>query len=207
MHLPDGIIPLDHVFFYWLISLIAVGIFFFRLSKNKDQKERRIILTAILSAATIIASSITVPSPFGIPIHFFLIPLVVIILGPFNGIFTVFLALLVQTLIGLGGLTVLGVNIFVLGVILCLSTYIFYTIVSRLNETIGVFLGTLLGILVATLAHIIILVIAGLANLEMLLITLIPFYLFIGIIEGFISAFIIQFIDKIKPEVLKLDKI
>jgi len=207
MHLPDGLIPLDQVVIYWIISLIALAMFFVRLSEDTNQKDKRIVLTAVLTAATIIASSISIPSPFGIPMHFFIIPLVVIILGPFNGILVTFLSLLIQTLIGLGGLTVLGANVFVLGVVLCLATYITYTFISRLNENIAVFIGTVMGIVLATIAHIAILILAGLANLEMLLLTLVPFYLFIGIMEGFVTAFIVQFIEKIKPELLLMDKI
>jgi cobalt/nickel transport system permease protein len=206
MHLPDGLIPLDQVFIYWLISLIALAMFFFRLSKDKNQKDKRIILTGILSAATIIGSSISVPSPFGIPMHFFLIPLVVIILGPLNGILVAFLSLSIQAFFGLGGLTVLGVNVFVLGVVLCLSTHIFYTIFSKFNEEVGVFTGTVVGILLATVAHFIILLFAGRVTLEILLFYLL-IYSFIGVIEGFVNAFIIQFIEKIKPEILNLKKI
>jgi cobalt/nickel transport system permease protein len=207
MHLPDGIIPLDQATIYWIISLIAIGIFFFRLSKHPDQKDRRLVLSAVLAAVTIIAGSITVPSPFGIPMHFFLIPLVVIILGPFNGTIITFLSLMVQTLIGLGGFTVVGANVLVMGVILPLTVYGCYKLFSKFNENVGIFLGTFMGIVAATIAQIIILVIADASDLKMLIFTLVPFYLFIGIIEGFITNLIVSFIKTMKGEILTLDKI
>ncbi|KZX16873.1 cobalt transport protein CbiM precursor [Methanobrevibacter cuticularis] len=207
MHLPDGIIPLDQAVIYWIISLIAIGIFFFRLSKHPNQKDRRLILSAILAAATIVASSITIPSPFGIPMHFFIIPLVVIILGPFNGTLITFLSLIVQTLIGLGGFTVVGANVLVMGVVLPLATYACYKAFYKFNESLAIFLGTFLGILAATIAQIVVLIIADASDLQMLILTLLPFYLFIGIIEGFITNLIISFIRNLKGEILTLDKI
>lgn len=208
MHLPDGMLPLDQALIYWIIVIICLGIFFFRLSRiGEDQRSRRLVLTAVLTAATIVVSTITVPSPFGIPIHFFLIPFVVIILGPFSGTVVSFLALLVQSLIGEGGLTVIGANTFSMGIVLALSVYIIYKIISRFNESFGIFLGTFLGILIAAFVQIFMLVIGDVASFETLAPVFAVYYLFIGIIEGFITAFVISFIEKLKPEILTLKKI
>ena len=208
MHLPDGMMPLNQALIYWIIVIICLVIFFFRLSSvEEDQRVKRLVLTAILTAATIIVSTITVPSPFGIPMHFFLIPLVVIILGPFSGTTVTFFALLIQSLIGLGGLTVIGANVFVIGTVLGLSVYCIYKIISKFNESFGIFIGTLFGIFIATITQIIILVIGGVATFEMLLPIFTAYYLFIGIIEGFITTFIVSLIEKIKPEFLTLKKI
>jgi len=209
MHLPDGMLPLDQAVVYWIIVIICLGIFFFRLyGLNEDQKGRRLVLTALLTAATIVVSAITVPSPFGIPMHFFLIPLVVVILGPFSGVTVTFLALLIQSLMaGLGGLTVIGPNTFAIGVALGLSAYIVYKVLSRFNESAGVFTGTLLGIFIAAFSQIFILVIGGLATFETLLPLFTVYYLFIGVIEGFITTFIVSLIEKLKPEILTLEHV
>ena len=55
-----------------------------------------IVKTAILAAATVVVSSLSIPSPFGVPIHFFLIPLVAILLGPLSGVAVEFLCLVAQ---------------------------------------------------------------------------------------------------------------
>ena len=94
-----------------------------------------------------------------------------------------------------------------MGIVLSLSTHVVYTFISRFNKTVGVFIGTFMGITAATITHIFILVFSDIANLNTLLFTLVPFYLFIGIIEGFATAFIVQFIEEIKPEILKIKKI
>ena len=65
MHLPDGIIPLNQALVYWVIMIIALLIFSYKMSKN--QSEQRFVLIALLSVATVVATSISIPSPFGVP--------------------------------------------------------------------------------------------------------------------------------------------
>jgi len=207
MHLMDGIIPLWQAAIYWIITIISISIYLFKLSKTED-KERKVVYTAIFTAAAIVASSISIPSPFGVSMHFFLIPLVVIILGPLSGIAVAFLCLIVQfLLLGMGGATVLGANTLTIGIALSLSTYIFYKLIAELDDRLCIFAGTFMGIIMATIVQVLILLWAGVANLEMLMFTLIPFYMFIAVIEGIANVFIVSFISKVKPDLLKLEKI
>lgn len=133
--------------------------------------------------------------------------MVVIILGPFSGTIVSFLAFLVQSFIGLGGLTVIGPNVFIMGTVLGLSVYVIYKIISRFNESFGIFIGTFLGILIAAFTQILILVIGDVATFKTLMPVFTAYYLFIGIIEGFITTFIVSLIEKLKPEILTLRKI
>lgn len=204
MHLPDGIIPLNQALVYWVIMIIALLIFSYKMSKN--QSEQRFVLIALLSVATVVATSISIPSPFGVPIHFFLIPLVVILLGPLNGIAVSFLSLVVQLFLGMGGLTTLGANVCAMGIALSIGTYIFYILVSKFSKTIGIFVATLMGIIFATLTQISILVISGSTSLEILIYSLLPFYLFVGLIESFATTLIVSTIERVKPDLITLDK-
>ncbi|MDI6724599.1 MAG: energy-coupling factor ABC transporter permease [Methanobacterium sp.] len=207
MHLPDGLIPLWQSVIYWILTIAILIIYLFKLSRN-EETEKRTVYTAIFAAAAVTVSSISIPSPFGVPMHFFLIPIVAILLGPLSGAFVAFLCLIVQfLLLGFGGITTMGANTLTIGVALSFSTYIFYKLSFELNESLSVFSGTLMGIVIATLTQVVILVAAGVATLEMLMATLIPFYLFIGVIEGVANVFIVSFIAKVKPELLKLNKI
>ena len=56
----------------------------------------------------------------------------------------------------------------------------------------------------ATFGQVMILILSGAMNLNSLLATLVPFYLFIGVIEGFANVVIIYAIRKIKPEIMDL---
>ena len=133
MHIPDGLIPMDQAIVYWIITIVVLAIFFIKLSKKVNMEER-LVLTAVLTAATVVATSLSIPSPFGIPMHFFLIPLVVILLGPLNATLVCFLALLTQAVfLGMGGITTLGANVLVMGVSLSFVTSIVYGLFKNIN--------------------------------------------------------------------------
>lgn len=207
MHLPDGIVPLNQAIIYWVITLIIISIFFYKFSKDEN-KEKRIISIAIFSVFTVTVTSLSIPSPLGVPIHFFLIPLVAILLGPLTSNIVSFISLLMQAiLLNMGGITILGANFIVMGLILSYVSYGFYVLFKDLNKKIAIFASTIIGIMAATFGQVAILLISGAMNFDVLLATLIPFYLFISIIEGFANTIIISAIEKIKPEIIEMEKI
>lgn len=206
MHLPDGIIPLEQSILYWCITIVIVAIFSYLFSKN-DDKEKSTVLIALFSVFFVVITAMSIPSPLGVPIHFFLIPLVAILLGPFNGSIVSFFGLLIQALaLDMGGIVCFGANFLVIGVIVSFATFGLYRVLVNLNEKIAIFLATIGGIIFATFGQVLILVLSGAMNFDSLLATLVPFYLFIGIIEGFANIIIIYSIKRIKPEIMEIHK-
>ena len=207
MHLPDGIVPLNQAIIYWLITLIIISVFFYKFSKDEN-KEKRIISIAIFSVFTVTVTSLSIPSPLGVPIHFFLIPLVAILLGPLTSNIVSFISLLVQAiLLNMGGITILGANFIVMGLILSYVSYGFYILFKDLNKKVAIVASTIIGIMAAAFAQVAILLISGAMNFDVLLATLIPFYLFLSIIEGFANTILITAIEQIKPEISEMEKI
>ena len=207
MHLPDGIISFEQAMIYWIITLIIILLFFYKFSKDEN-KEKRIISIALFSVFTIVITSLSIPSLFGVPIHFFLIPLIAMILGPFSSTIVSFIALLMQVFtLNMGGITSLGANFIVIGFILPIVTYSFYKLFLNLNKKLAIFGSTIIGIIAATFGQVGILLISGAMNFDLLLSTLVPFYLFISIIEGFCNVVIITSIEKIKPELIEINEI
>ena len=207
MHLPDGIVPLNQAIIYWILTLIIISIFFYKFSKDEN-KEKRIISIAIFSVFTVTVTSLSIPSPLGVPIHFFLIPLVAILLGPLTSNIVSFISLLVQAiLLNMGGITILGANFIVMGLILSYVCYGFYILFKDLNKKVAIFASTIIGIMAATFGQVAVLLISGAMNFDVLLTTLIPFYLFISLIEGFANIIIITAIEQIKPEIMEMEKI
>lgn len=207
LHLPDGLIPLWQSIVYWMVTIIFIGIYSFKLSRH-EEKESLIVKTAILAAATVVVSSLSIPSPFGVPIHFFLIPLVAILIGPLSGVVVEFLCLIAQFfMLGMGGITSLGANTITMGVVLSFSTYLFYRLASNLDTRMGVFSGTFMGIVLASIFQVLILLAAGVATLDVLLATLVPFYLFVAVLEATANLLIVSFIFRSKPELLNLNKL
>lgn len=206
MHLPDGIIPFEQAIVYWCITIVIVAIFSYLFSKNED-KEKTTVLIALFSVFFVVITSLSIPSPLGVPIHFFLIPLVAILLGPFNGSIVSFFGLLIQALaLNMGGIVCFGANFLVIGVIVSFTTYGLYQVLVNLDEKIAIFLATIGGIIFATFGQVLILMLSGAMNFDSLLATLVPFYLFIGIIEGFANIIIIYSIKRIKPELMEINK-
>jgi cobalt/nickel transport system permease protein len=207
MHIPDGLIPLDQSMIYLAISLIILAISFYYYSKKADMG-KRLVLTGILTAITIVATSLTIPSPMGIPMHFFIIPLVVLILGPFNAVLVSFLALLVQAfMLGMGGVTTLGVNVLDMGIILSFVVYGVYRVFLNVNVRLAIFISTVAGILAATVTQIAVLTIANTTSLEVLLASLLPYYLMVGVIEGIINIVILEFISRTNNSILEIEKV
>jgi cobalt/nickel transport system permease protein len=207
MHIPDGLIPFEQAMIYLAVGLIIVAVSFYHVSK-KTGMEKRLVLSGVLTAITVVATSVTIPSPMGIPMHFFVIPLVVLILGPFNAILVSFLSLLVQALgIGEGGITTLGINVLDMGIILSCVVYFVYKLFSSINERFAIFSSTVAGILAATLIQILILVLANTTSLEVLLASLLPYYLMIGIIEGIVNVIILEFISRTNNNILEIEKV
>ena len=167
MHIPDGLIPMDQAIVYWIITIVVLAIFFIKLSKKVNMEER-LVLTAVLTAATVVATSLSIPSPFGIPMHFFLIPL---------------------------------------GVSLSFVTSIVYGLFKNINGRLSIFLSTIFGILAATVVQIIILLLTNTTSLEVLLASLLPFYLVVAFIEAFINVIIVELIFNTRPEIENIEKV
>ena len=94
-----------------------------------------------------------------------------------------------------------------MGLILSYVCYGFYTLFEDLNKKVAIFASTIIGIMAATFGQVAVLLISGAMNFDVLLATLIPFYLFISIIEGFANTIIITAIEQIKPEIMEMKKI
>lgn len=63
--------------------------------------------------------------------------------------------------------------------------YAFYILSKDLNQKFTIFASTIIGIMAAIFWQIMVLLISGAMNFNVLLATLIPSYLFVPIIEGF----------------------
>lgn len=139
---------------------------------------------------------------------FFLIPLVVIILGPLNASLVAFLGLLIQALLlGMGGITTLGANVLDMGIVLSLVVYGIYTLFFNIDYRLAIFISTISGILAASVAQIIILSLTNTTSLEVLLGSLLPYYLMVGIIEGVFNIIVLEFLSRLRGDILEIEKV
>lgn len=196
MHISDGILTSEVII---ATSIISVGFLFYSI---KTLKDKNIALVSAMGAIFFIASFVHIPlGPT--QIHLILIGIIGILLGS-QVFLAILIALILQaTLLGYGGLTSLGANLF----IMALPAFIIYILVKKglLN-----FLGDKLkyffiGFLSVFLATIFLALILSLSKEEYLYAsyTIILANIPAMIVEGLITLFLVNYLKRSIPEFLK----
>lgn len=197
MHIADGVLPLVPTLVVSAISLIGFykGI--------KEVKEEQITLVAVASAMFFIASFIHIP--FGVTqIHLILLGIVGVLIG-WGAFLAIFVALLLQALLlGYGGIISLGVNLFIMAMPAVIIYYLYnLKFFTQLNEKLKYFLVGFLGTFFATLFLTMILYFSK-PEYEYAAYSILTVNLITMVIEGIISMFLLMFVKKTYPKVLKV---
>lgn len=196
MHISEGVLEPNILIGGAIASSIFVGISLIKL-QHKD-----IPKTAVLSALFFIASFIHVP--IGITsVHLILGGLVGAFLG-LNAFLAIFVALVLQgVLFGYGGITTLGVNTLILALPTILSFYLVRkTYPKKWIKKIIWFLAGFLPILLSAVLLSLTLILNGesfMAIATLAFMSNLP----IMIIEGVITLFALEFIQKVSPHLLE----
>ncbi|RXJ80320.1 cobalt transporter CbiM [Arcobacter sp. F2176] len=196
MHIADGVLTLESTITVSAISLVCLYV------SIKSIKDEKITLAAAMSAMFFIATFIHVP--LGVTqIHLVLIGVIGILIGWMSFI-SIFIALVLQALLlGYGGVVSLGVNLFVMGMPAIIVYYLYnMEITNKLNEKVKFFLVGFLGTFFATLFLAIILLFSK-PEYEYASYTIFIVDSGAMVIEGIISMFLLQFIKKTYPKILK----
>lgn len=196
MHISDGILSSEVVI---ASSIISIGFVFYSL---KSIKNDNIAIIAAMGAIFFIASFIHIPlGPT--QIHLVLLGVIGIILG--SSVFlSILIALLLQaTLLGYGGLSSLGANL----LIMALPSFLIYLIIKNgllnfLNKKLKYFS---VGFLAVFLSTIILAFILALSKEEYLYAsyTIVLANIPAMIIEGLITLFLINYLQRSIPTLLK----
>lgn len=214
MHIPDGFLDLSICAVAYLVALIF-WVFAFRRARQV-LSERQIPLMGTLTAMFFAAQMMNYPIIGGTTAHLLGGPILAITLGPYAGLISMTIILLIQALFfGDGGITTFGANVWNMGIIGVFIPYIICLLVMKMVKDkngmlIGAFIGALIGDLLA----------AVFAGLELGLSTLtFPYsisiavtamaihHFFIGIGEGIITVIIISVLLKTRPDLLQLPKV
>ncbi len=179
--------------------------------KKSDLSESKLPIMGIMGAFIFAAQMInfTIPAT-GSSGHIGGGMLLAAVLGPFASLFAIAAVLIIQCLLFAdGGLLALGCNIFNMGVVPCLLVYplVYKPIVKAMNKktiTIASVLSTVVALQLGAF-----LVVAETSASK---ITALPFgtfvalmqpiHLAIGLVEGFVTALVLCFIHKARPEIL-----
>ena len=211
MHMADGFVSPAVGCTMWAATA-AITVLCAR--KIKQEKEARLVpLMGVLGAFIFACQMLnfTIPGT-GSSGHLGGGLILAILLGPYAGFLVMAAILAVQALFFAdGGLLALGCNIFNMGVIPCLVIYpLLYrplikkglnpkriTLASILSVVIGLQLGAF-GVVLETMA-------SGVAALPFSTFALLmqPIHLAIGLVEGMVTAAVLCFVYKMRPEILE----
>ncbi|MEM3833548.1 MAG: energy-coupling factor ABC transporter permease [Thermoprotei archaeon] len=213
MHIPDGFLDLRICALMYFGTLIFWIFAFRKLRQGLD--ERQVPLMATLTAMFFAAQLMNYPIVGGTTAHLIGGPILAITLGPYTGLISMTIILLIQALLfGDGGITTFGANVWNMGIIDVFIPYLILLLVTKILRSkkgmlVGVFIGALIGDDLAAIF----------AGLELGLSTIFPYniqiavaamglhHLFIGIGEGIITTMIISILWNSRQDLLQLPKI
>lgn len=197
MHISDGVLSLEATVVVSAISVIALA------KAIKELKNDDISITAVASAMFFIASFIHIP--FGVTqIHLILLGVIGILIS-WSSFVAIFVALLLQALLlGYGGIASLGVNLFIMAMPAVLVYHLYNnSFVKNFNDKIKFFLVGFLGTFFATLFLTLILYFSK-DEYNYVAFSIFSVNIVTMIIEGIVSMFLLLFIKKVYPKILKV---
>jgi len=196
MHISDGVLSVEVTAIVSVVSLLALA------KSIKDLKNEDIPLTAVASAMFFIASFIHIP--FGVTqLHLILLGVIGVLIG-WSSFVAIFVALLLQALLlGYGGVVSLGVNLFVMAMPAVIVYYLYNNfLVSKLKDKVKYFLVGFIGTFFATLFLSMILYFSK-DEYNYAAYTIFSANIVTMIVEGIVSMFLLLFLKKVYPKVLK----
>ncbi len=218
MHIPDGLLDPITTVVLWIVVIVVMIFGFKKMGKvfEEEDSEKMIPYIGVLAATIFAFQFVNYPVPGGTSGHLVGGTLVSVILGPWVAVIVIFMVLVVQALFGDGGITAIGANTFNMGVICgIVGFYIVKLLVLILNKTnlkketkvtVATAIGSYIAIVLAAFFAGVEIGIGGAVPIEIIVPIMIFWHLLIGIGEAVISALIVYFIYKAKPELITTEE-
>lgn len=212
MHIMEGFLPAFWCIVWWIICLPFLALGFVQLKKMLESDREALPLLGVTGAFIFILSSLKLPSVTGSCSHPTGTGLSSICFGPFITSIIAMIVLLFQSLfLAHGGLSVLGANIFSMGIIGPIVGYIMYRALrdTRVNIYLTVFLACALADLFTYLTTSLELALAYPAEIGGVTSSFVIFFgifavtqIPLAIVEGVVLALVFKYIIQLKPDIL-----
>ncbi|MEN8655755.1 energy-coupling factor ABC transporter permease [Streptomyces sp. 21So2-11] len=209
MHVPDGFInlPVSAVAGVAAAGAVAVSL----RGARRELDERTAPLAGLVAAFIFAVQMLNFPVAAGTSGHLLGGALAAILVGPFTGVLCVSVVLLMQgILFADGGLTALGVNITVMGVVTVVVAYaLFRGLVKvlprgRRSVTVASFVAALVSVPAAAAAFTLIYAIGGTTDIPVgkVLTAMVGVHVLIGIGEAVITAATVGAVIAVRPDLV-----
>lgn len=206
MHIPDGFLNLPVSLFTWVVAIVLIAISLKRV--KVEYQERAVPLMGVCAAFIFAAQMINFPIPGGTSGHLLGGTLAGVLLGPWAGSLVMAVVFIVQgVMFQDGGLTVLGANIFNMGLIGTFGGYYLYRAIRFaigrdrwVGMATGVAVAAWTSVVVAATAVAFQLALSGTVPLAVALAAMTGWHVLIGIGEAIISVVTVSFIWRTRPD-------
>jgi cobalt/nickel transport system permease protein len=209
MHIPDGFLTNRVAVSLDLIS--GAGILYAARRAKVDLSGRMVPVMGVLAAFVFAAQMLNFPILGGTSGHLIGGSLLAIILGPLAGSLTMTTVIIAQALfLQDGGLVALGANIFNIGTITCFSGYAVFKLIgggeeNRKRLLLAGFLAGWLSVLISAAFCALEMGISGAIPLHIGLTAMLGYHSIVGIVEGMLTAGVLSFLAKVRPDLMKMN--
>ncbi|MFF5899412.1 energy-coupling factor ABC transporter permease [Streptomyces argenteolus] len=209
MHVPDGFInaPVSAVAGVVAAGAVAVGL----RGARRELDERTAPLAGLVAAFIFAVQMLNFPVAAGTSGHLLGGALAAILVGPYTGVLCIAVVLLMQgVLFADGGLTALGVNITVMGVVTTVVAYALFRGLTRVlprtrrSTTAAAFVAALVSVPAAAVAFTAIYAIGGTTDVPLgqVLAAMVGVHVLIGIGEAAITALTVGAVIAVRPDLV-----
>jgi cobalt/nickel transport system permease protein len=208
LHIPDGFLSPSVSLFAWIVSVALIA-----GSLNRVQaefKDRTVPLMGVCAAFIFAAQMINFPIPGGTSGHLLGGTLAGVLLGPWAGSLVMTVVFIVQgVLFQDGGLTVLGANVFNMGLIGTFGGYYLYKALraafgfhSWPGMAIATTIAAWTSVMVAAFTTAIALGLSGTVPMGVAIAAMLGWHVLIGIGEALITLVAVSYIWRTRPDLL-----
>jgi cobalt/nickel transport system permease protein len=209
MHVPDGFLDAPTSIATGVVAAGAVGL---ALRKARTELDDRTAPMAGLVATFVFAAQmVNFPVGLGTSGHLLGGALAAVLVGPWTGLLAVSVVLIVQALLlADGGITALGTNISLLGIVgVVVGWLVFRGLQRALPTRLGLVpvlaaLGALVSVPVAALAFVGLYAVGGTAAIPLdgLLTAMLGWHVLIGVGEALITGFVVASVVAVRPDLV-----
>ena len=206
MHLPDGFLNIPVSLVTWIIAVALIAVSLKRV--QAEYQERAVPLMGVCAAFIFAAQMINFPIPGGTSGHLLGGTLAGALLGPWAGSLVMAAVFIVQGVIFQdGGITVMGANIFNMGLIGTFGGYYLFATIRRAlgsnhlrSTVIASAVAAWCSVVAAALACALELAVSGTVPLKVALAAMVSWHVLIGVGEALITVTTVTFIWRSRPD-------
>ncbi len=208
MHVPDGFLDAPTSIATGVVAAGAVGVAL--RQANKELDERTAPMAGLVAAFIFATQMLNFPVGAGTSGHLIGGALAAVLVGPWTAMLCMSVVLLVQSLLFAdGGLTALGTNIILMGVVpVAVGWLLFKLVIAMVGQRKGVVAGATVAALVsvplAALSFVGLYVVGGTANISLtaLLSAMVGWHVLIGVGEAVITGLAVSSVLAVRPDLV-----